>query len=1306
MHRCVAFAALALAGLCFVSIAQEAEDAGPIETVAEASGFTRTSTSDEVDDFLGSLAARSDLVRLTSIGETHEGRALSAAIIADPPVEDPDGVGSRSVVLLFGNIHGGEVAGKEALLALSRDLLLDDESELGLLRDEVLRDLVLLVVPNYNADGNDVMSPDNRPRQIGPDEMGIRSNAQGYDLNRDWIKMDAPETRAMVGVLNAWDPIVTVDTHTTNGSLHGHVITYQGPKHPAGDGEVLSYVRDTMLPAVDAAYEERTGEVAFFYGNLTRDKSKWVTYPAEPRYGAAYRGLRNRPSILTEAYAYATYEERVIATYELCTEILRYTADNAGEIVDLVEAADDRTVERGRDPSEDDTIVVRQEAAAFDGTVMIPGYESARLDGPQSSWGETTEYEVEFWNDFVATEEAPLPYAYVFEGEFESIAFMLQRHGIDVEVLREDIELDAVGFEVTGTERAGRVYEQHTMIRSLELRELELSFQGEPGMYVVRTGQPLGTLAGYLLEPRSSDGLVAWNAFDPWIPEEADVWWTYPVVKVMGRQPMLVRGARGLPEDRETGKRLSYENVFGDDRVDLDGSAVFPRWDGPGHYLLRKDDEVRRVDAETGRSEVFDADTSVIEEKLAELPTLTLRDAKRYARRFQNPDPAAPGVVFEHGDDLYYANWDGSGAVRLTSTIEDEELATLSPDGAWVAFVRENDLYVIDRETRTERRLTTGGTDVIRHGKNAWVYFEEIFGRSWKAYWWAPDSRHIAVLMTDSTEVPEFIIVDDKEEPQRVEKTRYPKPGQPNPGVSVGIASVAGGAVRGLDLSDYDKGSFIIGMIAWTQNVADPKLHLGVMNRQQTWLDLTEFSTSGGGGTRMFREQTEAWVDPPADIRPGRRTWNSGSWELGDGTFLWFSERDGWKHIYHYDASGGLVRRVTEGAYEVRTVHRIEEPHGDEAGSIWFTGTVDSSTQEHLYRVSFGEDEDPTQRPERLTREDGSHRVSFAPDGGPFFVDTWSDIETTPKVALRNLNGGLVRMIDENPVFELESFELPEIERVVIESERGVEMEGMLFYPTGFDPERTYPVWFMTYGGPHAPTVTDSFRRGWTSERLLAELGIVVFRADPYPASGKGAESTWTAYERLGEREIEDLRELIAWVTDHPWADASRIGMSGHSYGGYLTAKAMTDTELFSAGISGAPVTSWRDYDTIYTERYMNTPQNNTSGYDGTDVVANAGDLHGRLLLLHGTMDDNVHLQNSIKLIDALRREDKMFDVFFYPGFRHGIRNSHYMRLTHEFMLETMLGDGGGDGAAPDDEDSSGAEEKPAAVMGPAGFDF
>jgi dipeptidyl-peptidase 4 len=306
-----------------------------------------------------------------------------------------------------------------------------------------------------------------------------------------------------------------------------------------------------------------------------------------------------------------------------------------------------------------------------------------------------------------------------------------------------------------------------------------------------------------------------------------------------------------------------------------------------------------------------------------------------------------------------------------------------------------------------------------------------------------------------------------------------------------------------------------------------------------------------------------------------------------------------------------------------------------------------------------------------LTTTPGDHVVTVSPKAN-LFLDSSSSHDQPVQVRLYRPDHSLVRTVDSNPVYALEEYKHGPFEMVQISMADGFVLEGSLLKPPSFDPRRRYPVWFMTYAGPHAPTIHDSWGGGRSRDEMLAQMGFIVFRCDPRSASGKGACSTWTAYRQLGVQELKDIEGAIRWLSKQPGIDPARIGMSGHSYGGFMTSYAMTHSKLFAAGIAGAPVTDWRNYDSIYVERYMNVPKENPEGYKITSVVDAAAKLHGKLLILHGLMDDNVHPVNSLQLVDALERADKEFEMMIYPLSRHGIRGKHNDRLIVDFMKRAL----------------------------------
>jgi dipeptidyl-peptidase-4 len=505
-------------------------------------------------------------------------------------------------------------------------------------------------------------------------------------------------------------------------------------------------------------------------------------------------------------------------------------------------------------------------------------------------------------------------------------------------------------------------------------------------------------------------------------------------------------------------------------------------------------------------------------------------------------------------------------------------------------------------------------------------------------------------MQFDDRPVHEFTVVNNTGKNQKVEETPYPRAGEPNPNVRIGIVTTAGGPVRWVETDNYLEGTYLVTAAGWMPD--SQRIFFYVQDRAQTWLDFNTASKRGGESTHLFRDKTDAWVDAPDNPK-----------FLSDGSFLFFSERTGWKHLYLYDKDGKLKHAVTKGKWETRRLDYVDEKNG----LIYVTGTRDSHIAENLYSVKLDGGEI-----KRLTKAPGDHRVNISPDGR-YFIDTWSNDSTPTKVTLYGIDGRKIRMLDTNPVYERQEYQFGTYEQFQIETQDGFLLEASLTKPPDFKLNKKYPVWFMTYGGPHSPTIRNSWSGGRASDQMLAQMGMLVFRCDPRSASGKGACSAWTAYKQLGVQELKDIEEAIEWLKDQPYVDDDRIGMSGHSYGGFMTAYALTHSKLFAGGIAGAPVTDWHLYDTIYTERYMDTPQNNPAGYEKTSVVKAAKNLHGKILIIHGATDDNVHIENTFKLVDALQQADRKFELMIYPESRHGIGGMHYDRLKVDF-IKTVLG--------------------------------
>lgn len=686
------------------------------------------------------------------------------------------------------------------------------------------------------------------------------------------------------------------------------------------------------------------------------------------------------------------------------------------------------------------------------------------------------------------------------------------------------------------------------------------------------------------------------------------------------------------PVDR---KPITREVALGPEgKVDFDGSYVSGlRWSPKSRYYFERRDEIlQSVEAVTD-SATPAYDYVALETALREQAGLDEKAAKRTARR---PDTMSDDLSFalvRQEKRLFIYDFAAAALRAISDQADTLDCRELSPKAGYVGFVRGNNLFTIDTRSGRETQLTQDGGDELLNAKLDWVYQEEVYGRGrWGAYWFSPDDAQIAFLQFNESGVPKYSLVDALDLHPAVETFHYPKPGDKNPTTRLGIVASAGGPTTWVDLSKYANQDTLIVRVSWSPT---GRLLFQTQDRNQTWLDLNEADARSGATKTLFRDTSGAWVEPS-----GEPQW------LDDGTFLWLSERDGWKHLYHYSADGNLIRRLTAGAWEVRNLHGVDAA----GGWVYFSGTRDNALQDHAYRVRL--DGGPIQR---LTAPGFNHSTRFDAQCR-MFIDSFSNVSTPTQVHLRQADGELIRVISENHVATLTEYEIPCTEFVRVPARDGYLMNASIILPPDYDAAHRYPVWIYTYAGPHAPSISNS----WGGNRAalnwyIATQGYVVWTCDNRSASGNGAVSAWQCYQRLGESELADIEDGVRWLIDQGIADPKRIGIYGHSYGGYMTAYALTHSDMFKLGIAGAPVTDWRHYDTIYTERYMLTPKENPAGYDTSSVIKAAKNLSGRLILLHGTADDNVHPQNTMKLIYELQQHRKLFGLMLYPRDTHGI---------------------------------------------------
>ena len=515
-------------------------------TTAEKSNFTSTSTFADVTAFVQELAGTSRFIKIDTLARTTEGREIPLLIIGNPLPETPADLlnDERLVVYLQANIHAGEVEGKEATQMIARELLQTDSSN-------ILKNVVVLICPIFNADGNEKFSTKNRTNQNGPvNGVGVRYNGQQLDLNRDAMKLESPEVRGVVtNILNKWDPSISVDCHTTNGSYHEEPVTFTWMMNPNGDRNLINYMRDDMMPKVSETLSGKYKVENVFYGEFIdrMDLEKgWISYASEPRYLVNYIGLRNRLSILNENYVYADFKTRVYGSYKLLRSILEFASENHSSIKTLLHRADEETIERGKRVAIADSFAIKYDGFPTPEKITIKAFEADTIPGKKGYWrykksDRKVTVTVPYIADYFPTESIKLPYAYIFSVPVPEVIGNLKMHGIDIEVLEGSIELEVERFKVESLSPSDRINQGHYTNNIeggfvIETKEFQI------GTYVIRTAQPLGNLAAYLLEPQTDDGLFKWNFFDRYlVPQWGSGYYPFPIYRLMQKTELKSR---------------------------------------------------------------------------------------------------------------------------------------------------------------------------------------------------------------------------------------------------------------------------------------------------------------------------------------------------------------------------------------------------------------------------------------------------------------------------------------------------------------------------------------------------------------------------------------------------------------------------------------------------------------------------------------------------------------------------------------------------------------------------------------------
>ncbi len=711
-------------------------------------------------------------------------------------------------------------------------------------------------------------------------------------------------------------------------------------------------------------------------------------------------------------------------------------------------------------------------------------------------------------------------------------------------------------------------------------------------------------------------------------------------VERIASQPSLngttLEGLEWTPD----GKRLSYFHRLGEGR--------------------NSRNELWVVDAATGQHRVLvDAD------KLSSLlppsktaPTQATGLARVQADRYLWV-PNGNALLFANDEGLVWLNLNTHETKTLIASNSPVADAKISPNGEWVSFVRDHNLWVVNIAMQKETQVTRGGNGEFLEGELDWVYPEELALH--EAYWWSPDSSRIAYLEMDERQVTKYPLVDYLSYTGAMRTMFYPKAGDANPIVRVGVVAVTGGKTQWMPIgSDTD---IYIPRVNWLPD--SRRLAIQRLNRAQNKLELLLANSDGGSSQVILTDTDKYWINVSDDL-----------YFFADGKrFLWSSERSGYRHFYVYDLSGNQIDQLTSGDWHVIGTTgfgpgAVNQPAVDEAnGYVYFLSNKENPIETQLYRVSLAD-----KKITRITKEAGAHSVHFSPAANAF-VDSYSNAMTPPRQDLYHADGARIAVLNENEVAELNEYHLVPPQFIVIPGADGTPLEAAVIRPPDFSGAKKYPVILHVYGGPGAQTVRNAWEgSNFLWHQMMAQKGFIILELDTRGTAGRGHGFETPIYHNFGGPELADELAATKYLKSLDYVDGSRIGIWGWSFGGFMTVTTMFKAGgVFKAGFAGSPVTDWRQYDTIYTERYMGRPQDDPEGYRDSSPVNFAAGLNGKLLIAAGTGDDNVHFGNTVELAEKLIQADQYAEIAIYPGRGHGISDppAHiqlFQRVTKFFL--------------------------------------
>ena len=663
------------------------------------------------------------------------------------------------------------------------------------------------------------------------------------------------------------------------------------------------------------------------------------------------------------------------------------------------------------------------------------------------------------------------------------------------------------------------------------------------------------------------------------------------------------------------------------DRQDLGGPPVWAP--GGAHFAYLQDKQIMLYDV-AAKSEKELLSLEPLEKAAVPVPEAARFDWQN--RRVQESSfewsKSGKELLISLKGDLFLYRLADAKWVQLTATSESEHDPKLSPDGTQVAFRRSHDLYTLDVASKKVTRLTDDGSETLLNGELDWVYPEELDLST--AYWWSPDSKYIAYLQFDVAHemvYPQLSLLGLR---AVMEPERYPQAGTPNADVHAGVVAAKGGNTRWMNLGEAR--GFLLARVQWAPDSST--LAIERLNRVQNQLDLMLADIHTGAARSILHESDPHWINLNDLFR-----------FLPNGEFLWGSERDGFRHLYLYGQDGKQRKRLTEGNWEVDSVVGVNESRQ----TVYFISSEASPLERQLYSVRLN-GKDRT----RISQGAGTHSISLSPTTD-YYVDTFSSLTDPPRKTLRTSSGAEWAVYRQANHKLTDEYEVLPIESVSFKGSDGTLFYGHLIKPANLRAGEKYPAVVMVYGGPGVQTVRNAWS-GANWEQVLAARGFVIWAMDNRGSSGRGHAFETPIFRRMGKTELADQLEGIRYLIGLGFVDLNRIGIFGWSYGGYMTLYSLLNApDTFRAGIAGAPVTNWHNYDTIYTERYLGLPEENAEGYSASSAVEYAGKLKAKLLMLHNIEDDNVLFQNTMQMANALEREKKLFDMVIYPQKTHGV---------------------------------------------------